>query len=193
MHLREKIKRYQKKKFQKYKEINELRIDDDEAYITLRIDDKNDVISKHSTKYNEILEESFMELITKRASYIPLDYPIVLELQYKELSSVDKILIRKLIRNYYKLEKIDKEMQLNEIRRRTRFFLISGLIFFVIFILLYNSEELSGIMEIASFIGSFSLWEFAEILIFDQDSLKEEMIKSNYLSKIRIVFNQENS
>ena len=192
MHLREKIKRYQKKKFEKYKEINELKIADDEVYITLKIDNKDDVISKHSVKYEEILDESFMELITKKASYIPLDYPIVLELQYKELSSEDKILIRKLIRNYYKLEKIDKEMQLKEIERRTRFFLISGIIFFMIFICLYNSE-LSGIMEIASFIGSFSLWEFAEILIFDQDSLKEEVIKSNYLSKIRIVFNQENS
>lgn len=192
MHLREKIKRYQKKKFEKYKEINELKIADDEVYITLKIDNKDDVISKHSVKYEEILDESFMELITKKASYIPLDYPIVLELQYKELSSEDKILIRKLIRNYYKLEKIDKEMQLKEIERRTRFFLISGIIFFMIFIWLYNSE-LSGIMEIASFIGSFSLWEFAEILIFDQDSLKEEVIKSNYLSKIRIVFNQENS
>ena len=192
MHLREKIKRYQKKKFEKYKEINELKIADDEVYITLKIDNKDDVISKHSVKYEEILDESFMELITKKASYIPLDYPIVLELQYKELSSEDKILIRKLIRNYYKLEKIDKEMQLKEIERRTRFFLISGIIFFMIFIWLYNSE-LSGIMEIASFIGSFSLWEFAEILIFDQDSLKEEIIKSNYLSKIRIVFNQENS
>lgn len=192
MHLREKIKRYQKKKFEKYKEINELKIADDEVYITLKIDNKDDVISKHSVKYEEVLDESFMELITKKASYIPLDYPIVLELQYKELSSENKILIRKLIRNYYKLEKIDKEMQLKEIERRTRFFLISGIIFFMIFIWLYNSE-LSGIMEIASFIGSFSLWEFAEILIFDQDSLKEEVIKSNYLSKIRIVFNQENS
>ena len=192
MHLREKIKRYQKKKFEKYKEINELKIADDEVYITLKIDNKDDVISKHSVKYEEVLDESFMDLITKKASYIPLDYPIVLELQYKELSSEDKILIRKLIRNYYKLEKIDKEMQLKEIERRTRFFLISGIIFFMIFIWLYNSE-LSGIMEIASFIGSFSLWEFAEILIFDQDSLKEEVIKSNYLSKIRIVFNQENS
>lgn len=192
MHLREKIKRYQKKKFEKYKEINDLKIADDEVYITLKIDNKDDVISKHSVKYEEVLDESFMDLITKKASYIPLDYPIVLELQYKELSSEDKILIRKLIRNYYKLEKIDKEMQLKEIERRTRFFLISGIIFFMIFIWLYNSE-LSGIMEIASFIGSFSLWEFAEILIFDQDSLKEEVIKSNYLSKIRIVFNQENS
>lgn len=192
MHLREKIKRYQKKKFEKYKEINELKIADDEVYITLKIDNKDDVISKHSVKYEEVLDESFMELITKKTSYIPLDYPIVLELQYKELSSENKILIRKLIRNYYKLEKIDKEMQLKEIERRTRFFLISGIIFFMIFIWLYNSE-LSGIMEIASFIGSFSLWEFAEILIFDQDSLKEEVIKSNYLSKIRIVFNQENS
>lgn len=192
MHLREKIKRYQKKKFEKYKEINELKIADDEVYITLKIDNKDDVISKHSVKYEEVLDESFMELITKKASYISLDYPIVLELQYKELSSEDKILIRKLIRNYYKLERIDKEMQLKEIERRTRFFLISGIIFFMIFIWLYNSE-LSGIMEIASFIGSFSLWEFAEILIFDQDSLKEEVIKCNYLSKIRIVFNQENS
>ena len=193
MRINEKIKKFHKRKFEKYKEINELRVDDDEAYISLKVNDITDIISEHSVKYNEILNEDFMNLINKKAQYIPLDYPIVLELHYKDFTSEEKILIRKLIRNYYRLQRIDKELELKEMQRKSHFFLVCGIIFFILFILLYNSESLLGIMEICSFIGSFSLWEFAEILMFDQDKLKIELIKCNYLSKIRIVFDKENS
>lgn len=191
MFSHEKLKKYQKKKFEQFKKINELKISDNEAHILIKINDISEIISKNSVKYNEMLELSFIELIDRKVNYMPLDYPMVLEIQNKTLSSEEKILIRKLIKNYYSLKLAEKEMDLKQLKRKINFFLIFGIIVFAIFALLYSQTDFPIITEILSFIGSFSLWESAELKIFEQDTLNEDIIKYKHLSKIRIVFDKE--
>lgn len=191
MFSHEKLKKYQKKKFEQFKKINELKISDNEAHILIKINDISEIISKNSVKYNEMLELSFIELIDRKVNYMPLDYPMVLEIQNKNLSSEEKILIRKLIKNYYSLKLAEKEMDLKQLKRKINFFLIFGIIVFAIFALLYSQTDFPIITEILSFIGSFSLWESAELKIFEQDTLNEDIIKYKHLSKIRIVFDKE--
>lgn len=192
MFSHEKLKKYQKKKFEQFKKINELKISDNEAHILIKINDVDEIISKNSVKYNEMLELSFIELIDRKVNYMPLDYPMVLEIHNKILSSEEKILIRKLIKNYYSLKLAEKEMDLKQLKRKINFFLVFGIIIFAIFALLYSQTDFPIITEILSFIGSFSLWESAELKIFEQDTLNEEIIKYKHLSKIRIVFDKEN-
>ena len=45
--------------------------------------------------------------------------------------------------------------------------------------------------EIISFIASFSVWEFGELCLFEQDDLKEQILKYSHLAKIRIVYNKD--
>ena len=188
----ERLKKYQKKKFEYYNQINELHVNDNEAYITVQIDDMKQILSTYSIKGSEIIKEEFLNLISKKASYIPCDYPLVLEIYTKNLNSEEKILIRKLLKNYYSLERIRIEEELKSIKRKSIFFLTCGIIFTLLFILMYKFNILISLLEIPSFIASFSLWEFAELTIFEQDDLREELIKNIDLSKMRIIYNKIN-
>lgn len=188
----EKLKKYQKQKFEHYKKINDLKINDNEAYIYLNVTNLDNIKSEYSTNHQVILKKEFYETIENLASFIPLDYPLVLEIQNNIFSSEEKILVRRLIRNHFSLVTISKEMELKNIKRKSHFFLICGIIGFILLFLFYNYKIVPYLIEIVSFIASFSLWEFAESLIFEQDNLKEEIIKNKHLSKIRIVYNKDN-
>ena len=53
----EKIKRYQKEKFKYFKQINELKIDDDEAYIELKVDTFSSIVTEFSIPSRISLEK----------------------------------------------------------------------------------------------------------------------------------------
>lgn len=191
MSSKDKLKRYQKEKFKNYKKITELKINDNEAYIELNVKDLNSIVNEYTIPERLSLKKEFYDTIEQKVSYIPLDYPLVLEIHNHTLSAEEKITVRKIIKNHYSLITISKEMKLKEIKRKSRFFLVFGLIgFSLLFILtLLSSPLLSYIKEIISFIASFSIWEFSELVIFEQDNLKEEIILNKHLSDIRVVYN----
>ncbi len=192
MALTDQLKKYQRAKFENFKKINELKINDDEAYIDIQISDFKSIKSDYSLDVSPILKREFLEYIESCASYIPLEYPIVLEIHSNKLSSSEKILIRKLIKNHFALTRINKEMELKALKRKSYFFLLIGLIGFIILAILHYCGKLELLIECISFIASFSVWEFGELVLFEQDDLKEEIIKYNYLSKVRIVYNKDN-
>ena len=186
----EKLKKYQRQKFENYKKINGLRLRDNEAYIDLKIQDLNSIKNEFSPDNKIILRQELYDFIERHASYIPLEYPLVLEIHNNTFTSGEKILLRRLIKNHFSLETVTKETELNAIKRKTRFFLISGIISFLILFICYQYNFMPYIDEIVSFIASFNIWEFAELLIFEQDELHEEYILKKHLSKIRIVYNK---
>lgn len=187
----ETLKKYQKKKLENFKKINDIKINDDEIYITLKVDKIEDITDKFSEPNSLSLNEEFLNAILKRASYIPLDYPLVLEIYNKSFTSSEKIRLRKLIKNHFSLEKINKEVELKFLRRKSIFFLITGIILFITLGILYTSNNIGILSEVISFLASFSIWEFFEIVLFEGDDLKEEIIKYSHLEKIRIVFNKD--
>lgn len=193
MTITEKLKKYQKEKFDNYKKINNLKINDNEAYISLKIKDYDSVISPYSLEESPVLKKEFVEVIENRTSIIPLDYPLVLEIHNKSFTAEEKIIVRKLLKNHFTFISINKETELKRLKQKSLFFLIIGIITFIISMLLYKSQLLVSFYEILYFIASFSVWEFGELLIFEQDDLKEEIIKYRHLSKIRVVYDKDNS
>ncbi len=188
----EKLKKYQKEKFENYKKITELKINDNEAYIELNVKDMNSIVSEFSTTDRIVLKKDFYDAIEQKVAYMPLDYPFVLEIHNKNFTAEEKIIVRKLIKNHFNLITISKEMELKAIKRKSSFFLACGIIGFIFLFLSYYFDIMSYLKEIISFIASFSIWEFAELLIFEQDNLKEEIILNKQLSKIRVVYNKDN-
>ena len=71
------IKRNQRKKFKRYKELNEITTKNDEAYIYLKIKDMDSIISGYSADERPTLNSDFYDLIETKASVIPLDLPLV--------------------------------------------------------------------------------------------------------------------
>lgn len=191
MASQEKLKKYQKEKFEHYKKINNLKINDNEAYILLKVSDYKSIISDFSLEDQPVLKAEFIEVIEKRAEIIPLDYPLVLEIHNKTFSAEQKITVRKLIKNRFTFISINKEAELKRIKQKSYYFLILGIVTFIIAMLLCNVKLLIPIYEILYFIASFSIWEFGELVIFEQDDLKEEIIKYKHLSKIRVVYDKD--
>lgn len=187
----EKLKKYQREKFEHYKKINNLKINDNEAYISIKVSDYNSIISDFSLEEQPVLKNEFIEVIEKRAEIIPLDYPLVLEIHNKNFTAEQKITIRKLIKNRFTFICINKESELKRLKQKGFYFLLLGLVTFIISMLLYNNQVLIPIYEILYFIASFSIWEFGELVIFEQDDLKEEIIKYKHLSKIRVVYDKD--
>lgn len=187
----EKLKKYQREKFEHYKKINNLKINDNEAYISIKVSDYNSIISDYSLEDQPVLKNEFIEVIEKRAEIIPLDYPFVLEIHNKNFTAEQKITIRKLIKNRFTFIYINKQSELKRLKQKGFYFLLLGLITFVISMLLYNNQVLIPIYEILYFIASFSIWELCELIIFEQDDLKEEIIKYKHLSKIRVVYDKD--
>ncbi len=192
----DKLKKYQKAKFESYKKVNDLKINDNEAYIEMKIDGFDDIKDDYCLTDGIVLKQDFIDAIVKRTNYIPLDYPLVLQIYNKTFTSSEKILVRKLIKNHFTLEMIDKEIELKKLRLKIYFFLSFAVLGFLLFLLTYigfvkTLQEL--ISFVASFITSFSIWEISELIVFGEDEIKEEIIKYKHLSKIRIVFNKDNS
>ena len=188
----EKLKKYQREKFNNFKKINELKIDDDEAYIELKVDKFSNIVSEYSLSDTPILKNEFLNIIESCASFIPLEYPLVLEIHNNTFTSSERILIRKFIKNHFNLIKVTKEMELKALKRKSYFFLTLGILMFLIVGIITAYAVLPFTHEILSFMASFSIWEFGELLFFEQDDLKEQVIKYSHLSTIRVLYDKDN-
>lgn len=185
-----KLKKYQKKKFDYYKMINDYYLVNNEAYISAKITTINDIVSKYSINKDEILNDEFVRFVNTNASYIPDNYSLVLEICNHQFSEDEKNIITKVIQNHYELELIKAEDELKTLRRKEISFLLVGILFFIIFILIYHFKFSLASEEILSFVASFSIWEFAEMRIFEEDEIKEKIVEITKLNNMKIKFNE---
>ena len=187
----EKLKKYQKEKFESYKKINNLKVNDNEAYIEIKVNDYKSIISAYSLEDNPVLKQEFIEVIERRASIIPLDYPLVLEIHNNTFSSEEKIIVRKLIKNHFTFISINKEAELKRLKQKSGYLLLTGMIMLIMSLLIENIEVMGLIFEILNILTWLGVWECGSLVLFDGDNLKEEIIKYKHLSKVRVVYNKE--
>jgi len=185
-----KLKKYQREKFANYMRHNKVKITNNEAYISLYVKDLKSITSKYSTNENLIIEKSFYDEIEFEASYMSLEYPLVLEIQNENFSSEEKIILRDAIKEHFELKNINKKEDLKTLKRKSIYFLICGIIFFFLVILLNILDKEILFEEIIVFLGSFSFWEFFELILFDQDELKEKILINEHLSNVRVIYNK---
>jgi hypothetical protein len=85
----------------------------------------------------------------------------------------------------------EQEAELKRLKQKGFFLLLAGILTFIISMLVYNIESLIPFFEILNFISWYSIWEFGELVIFEQDDLKEEIIKYAHQSKLRVVYDKD--
>ena len=124
-----KLKKYQKKKFDYYKMINDYYLVNNEAYISVKTTSVNDIVSKYSINKDEILNDEFVRFVNTNASYIPDNYSLVLEICNHQFSEDEKNIITKVIENHYELEIIK-----NTKAKRNKFSLSWDSLFYNIYI-----------------------------------------------------------
>lgn len=187
------VKKYQRKKFERYKELNDIKTKNDEAYIVVAVKDRDSIFSEYSSSERPILKIEFLDLIERRASFVPLELPLVLEIQNNNFTSEEKILIRKLIKNHFSLKTVTKEVEYENGCRKGRFLFTTGVIGFSLLPFLGEFGKMAYIKEMISVIASFSFWEYSGLKLFDHDELKEEIIHYRHLSNIRVIYDKDNS
>ena len=137
------------------------------------------------------LKQEFIDVIERRASIIPLDYPLVLEIYNNNFSSEEKIIIRKLIKNHFTFISINKEAELKRLKQKSAYLLLAGITMLIISLLIKKIEIMGLIFEILNILTWVGVWECTSLVLFDEDNIKEEIIKYKHLSKIRVVYNKE--
>ena len=183
-----KLKKYQTKKFDYYKTLNEYYIENGEAYISVNVYSMDDIISRYSVKNDEVLNYEFMRYLETNSSYIPDDSPLVLEICNHHFNDEEKEIIRKVISNHYGISLINKNEELKANKRKGKYLVLFGLLSFIIFACLAYLDKLMIIREIFSLIFCFTIWEATDIVIFNDDQIKEEIYNLQNLSEIKIIF-----
>ena len=129
-----------------------------------------------------------MRYLETNSSYIPDEYPLVLEICNHHFSDLDKEIIKKVIRNHYGIMLINKNEELKANKRKGNYLILFGLLSLIIYGCLAYTNKLMVIKEIFSLIFCFSIWEATDIVIFNNDQIKEEICNLQNLSEIRIIF-----
>jgi hypothetical protein len=102
-------------------------------------------------------------------------------------------MIAESIHKYFKLKEINIASELEANKAKSKTFTIIGVIAFIIlFALELLMENEVVFSEILSFIASFTVWEGIELILFEQDDIKETHAKYKNMANSKIVFDKDN-
>lgn len=182
------IEMFRKKEFNLNKFINDYYMDQNSAYMTVKVNDYNDIVSKYSVDNYEWINTEFADHLELMAYYIPVEEPIVIEITGKKFTDEEKKVIEKVIKTYFGLKLGDKMLSLNSNRDKYMILLIYGVLSFIMFYVLYMNNVIETILEIVIFGFWFIMWEFANLAFLQRNNLKVEKLEAGQLSSATVVF-----
>lgn len=182
------IEMFRKKEFNLNKFINDYYMDQNSAYMTVKVNDYNDIVSKYSVDNYEWINTEFADHLELMAYYIPVEEPIVIEITGKKFTDEEKKVIEKVIKTYFGLKLGDRMLSLNSNRDKYMILLIYGVLSFIMFYVLYMNNVIETILEIVIFGFWFIMWEFANLAFLQRNNLKVEKLEAGQLSSATVVF-----
>lgn len=186
------LKKYRNTKFNYSNFINEYYIDDDGyAYISTKVKDISDIISKHSIRDYEWVNLDYVEYVNNQAKYIPVGESILLEICGHKFSPKDEEMIKRVLKQYFGLKFGDSIIEKNINKRKALLLLIFGVISTLLFVGLSIFHITSGLIsELIVFGLWFFIWEFLDLAILEASDLDNKSLKAAQLANIKIVFNE---
>ena len=186
------LRKYRNTKFNYSNFINEYYIDDDGyAYISTKVKDISDIISKHSIRDYEWVNLDYVEYVNNQAKYIPVGESILLEICGHKFSSKDEEMIKRVLKQYFGLKFGDSIIEKNINKRKALVLLIFGIISTLLFVGLSIFHITSGLIsELIVFGLWFFIWEFLDLAILEASDLDNKSLKAAQLANIKIVFNE---
>ncbi len=157
------------------------------AYIPCRIKSIDDVISKFSVKDCESLDTEFLTFIIDFVEFIPVEYPVVLQIIGPELSVEEKKIISDTIaaETDYLLGRTEEFLNL---KKRRFIIMIAGTV--ISGILLGIAKQIMENVPLEFFFVLF--WLFADALVrylfIDKLDFKEEKIHMGRLASMKVEF-----
>lgn len=181
-------KSFKKMKVDYYRYVKDFYLEDGLAYISCNVNDYYDVIDPYSVDGYEWLNESFARFVESNAEYIPVEYPIVLEICGRDFTDEQKKTINETIHDYYELKLGDKQMDLQNNTRKTLTFLILGMIVTAIMFIIQMRTPDNFVNEMIVILVWFFIWELCGMIFFDRNDLKEEKMAAAQLATITVKY-----
>jgi len=139
------------------------------------------------------LNQDIYDFIDRKAYYIPIRYPIIIQFENVDLNEKEQNHITSLIKEHYTLILKDKriDLQFNFITILTLFVL--GIILLIVYFTL-NTAELGDVFsEILSIAASFALWEAVDYYLLERRKIASERFNAGQLTISEIRFISQNS
>lgn len=190
IHSKKSLRKFRKSKFNYKKFLKEFYLEDNNAYISVKVKNYNDIISKYSINNYEWLDKDFAEYIEENAYYIPVEYDIVLEICGPKFTKEEQEKIVKTIKMFFGLKLGDKELDLKINKRKSNILLICGILS-LLFLLYLNKYIVNIYIEPALVSFWFFMWEYIEVFFLERTELKIKKTEAGQLSNLSITFNEE--
>lgn len=138
------------------------------------------------------LNQEIYDFIDRKAYYIPIRYPIVIQFENVQINEKEQFYITNLIKEHYTLILKDKriDLQYNFITILTLFVL--GIILLIIYFTINTAEVGNVFSEILSIAASFSLWEAVDYFLIERKNIGKEKFNAGQLTISEIRFIKQN-
>lgn len=190
---RKNLEKFKSAKFNYTKFVKKYYMEKGEAYITVKVDSIDDIISKYSIKDYEWINPEFAAYIEESANYIPVETGIVIEICGPEFSDEEKQIIESTMKNYFGLQLQDKEIDIILNNRKASILLGLGLISLIVFIILQNKNLGAVISELLFLALWFFIWEYGDYGLIYAADLKLEKLYAGQLASAKITFIEDES
>lgn len=187
-----KVKKFRNTRFNYKKFVKDFYLENNNAFISVKVNDINDIISKYSIEYYEWLDNDFANFIQENAYYIPIEYDIILEITGHKFTEFEKETIVKVIKTYFGLKVGDSELDLS-INKRKLIFLFIGCILSLIMLVFLSSITNLTILEPAFVIFWFFAEEFISDIFIDRTEILNKKTEAGQLSNMQVIFNEDNN
>ncbi len=157
--------------------------------INIKVDNKEQIISKFSYDENDKLNKELSEFILDKTKIAPLNKNI--KLKFYTSSPIDNNEIKSTIQNHFKEEYLEFKHELKRANAISLIMLILGIISLSLLVLAHKFFDyyyFTTILEIASWVF---VWESVDIFFLQRSRLKRQclLIEKLYLAKVEIINN----
>lgn len=182
------IKRFKKKKFNYNKYVKDFFIENGKAVVYAKVDCYEDIISKFSVREYEVLNRKFSNYLEELTYYIPVEYPVELEISGCRFTAEEEMIIEETIKDHFGLKLSDAEMDLKDNRMASLVLLIASLVTFAFLYVLFRTNVGAVFMEAYLVIVWFFLWTYSEFEFIERPKLKIKKLDFAQLASMKIRF-----
>lgn len=187
--VEEKIKVYSNDEYLDGYIKNEYLLEDGNAKIMMKFDDKNELFDSRTFGNQLNLKESIYEYIDNKSEMLNNDINIHLHIVCSNLDKEEKNRIEHVIIEHYAIElyKIQKEFK----RYKTKMYklILVGILFFALYAIVALNVSSMFLIEVFSFLFSFTLWQAFETSIYTLNDIKltREAITQKIVMDIKFI------
>ena len=185
-----KIIKFNKTKFNYNKFVRDFYLEKNTAYVSVNIDNYNDVTSKYSISNYEWLNPEFADYVEETAYYIPIQYDIALDINGHFTKEQEEI-IKKTIKEYFGVKLGDAQNDLDTNKLLNILLFVVAVLFLIIFFVVTFYIPSFKFLEPISIISWFIMWELLDNNFIKRQQLRAKKIDLAQLVNMEIKFNED--